>query len=1369
MGSSPTLDLIGQMKVVERTCTEFLESGTGADQGTALTLDELRGTAAYVLIAAPGAGKTTSFEKEAQETGGTFVSARDFVTLAIRPEWQRETLFIDGLDEIRAGSSDPRHPLDRVRTRLDELGRPEFRISCRDVDWLGANDREHLKPVSPNGTVRVFRLDPLNEQGIFQIVLAVQQAVLPEDFVKMAHQRGIEDLLENPQSLRLLLRAASSGKWPESRMETFERACESLARETNDEHIWANPDRPGSSALLESAGRLCAILIMTGRDGYSLLPVEDDRRIATLSDAIPSGHETARYVVRSRLFKSIGNDIAAPVHRYVAEFLAGRYLAGLVGRGTPASRVLAPLTGYDGYLVSEFQGLSAWLAAHCKESRILVMERDPVGTLLYGDVSGFSCEEKTRLIRVVAQHLERHRGIEDLLLKGNSGLAGLATPDMADSLLAVLRRPDRDSTALRARILALRAIQYASCDPRFRDAALELLENENSHPQIRSEALDAHVNHAQDSERYALLDRVWKGTIADPDDDLLGRLLTDLYPTVVGPSQVISYLRAPRNAQAFGSYRHFWTSRVRYETDRRRIAELLDALAANQTTIRQEFDKRCGLPASLIRHLPSRLLARYLESEVSAVDSARITDWLELVSGERISPTRADDYAAIRQWMADRPGAVKSIFRVIAERWAAAGDCGQCADRAQRLMLGIEFPLGFESWCYQNGRRATDECVAKVFLSSGRLIRQRGGSKPDSSTGIAGKHRPQPSMEEVLEKLLAEDTPNEEPVPTPTEEATDAIDPEKLEWRSQARAKEHLLRQNRCSPAFLEGLAKAYFGNSYVVEGADPEERLRDLLGAPSLVEAALTGLRGSVTRDDVPTVKEILRLHSEDRWHRLALPVLAGLEEIDRGSAPLREFLGPEQMRVALAFHFTTRRNHPAPYESAASRNGEKRFPQWYLRLVESHPALVADMMIESVRSEIRKGLVLFEKLLDLVDESNHAEIARRVSLPLLNLIPVRCSNPQLDGLEVALKSALKHCDKIELRAVVEQKLGLKSMTDGQRVYWLAASLFVDSSKYRPALEQYVALDDQRIGHLVAFVAGSPYRLHQDASHLSFESLDAASLESLVLRGGKLHRPLSPRTQAVQASALIEGLVRQLANDSSEDATESLQRLLLAPHLESWRFVIRHWQRRQLEVRRNASYAYPSIEQVRRTLDCSSPTNATDLLATAVHCLQELASEIRDGNTSGWRQFWNWGETPTATHEDLCRDHLLDLVRDRLKSLAVDAQPEGRYADDKRADIRVSIGTFNVPVEIKKSTHQRLWTALRSQLIRQYVRDPGTNGHGIYLVLWFGKQGIPMPPSGRRPQTAAELQQRLQDSLSIEEKLKISIIVIDVSRSGGQ
>ena len=113
------------------------------------------------------------------------------------------------------------------------------------------------------------------------------------------------------------------------------------------------------------------------------------------------------------------------------------------------------------------------------------------------------------------------------------------------------------------------------------------------------------------------------------------------------------------------------------------------------------------------------------------------------------------------------------------------------------------------------------------------------------------------------------------------------------------------------------------------------------------------------------------------------------------------------------------------------------------------------------------------------------------------------------------------------------------------------------------------------------------------------------------------------------------------------------------------------------------------------------------------------------------------------------------------------DVQPEVRYADDKRADLRVSCRDFQIPIEIKKNGHPRLWSALRDQLIARYTRDPATEGYGIYLVLWFGERDrhrtLP-PASGTRPAGPDALRQRLAAELTREEARKVSVCVIDVS-----
>ena len=89
---------------VSRTVTEKTADDIPAESRA---IADYRERPAYVLLGEPGAGKSTLFEDEAKLTDGQYISARDFIDLD-NDEWREKTLFIDGLDEARAGKDDAR-------------------------------------------------------------------------------------------------------------------------------------------------------------------------------------------------------------------------------------------------------------------------------------------------------------------------------------------------------------------------------------------------------------------------------------------------------------------------------------------------------------------------------------------------------------------------------------------------------------------------------------------------------------------------------------------------------------------------------------------------------------------------------------------------------------------------------------------------------------------------------------------------------------------------------------------------------------------------------------------------------------------------------------------------------------------------------------------------------------------------------------------------------------------------------------------------------------------------------------------------------------------------------------------------------------
>jgi hypothetical protein len=74
------------------------------------------------------------------------------------------------------------------------------------------------------------------------------------------------------------------------------------------------------------------------------------------------------------------------------------------------------------------------------------------------------------------------------------------------------------------------------------------------------------------------------------------------------------------------------------------------------------------------------------------------------------------------------------------------------------------------------------------------------------------------------------------------------------------------------------------------------------------------------------------------------------------------------------------------------------------------------------------------------------------------------------------------------------------------------------------------------------------------------------------------------------------------------------------------------------------------------------------------------------------------------------------------------------------------------------------VWKAIHDQLIALYTRDPGAEENGIYLVFWFGGKDMPAPPTGIKPKFAEELEQRLIELLTSQERRLIRVCVLDVA-----
>ena len=1368
---------------VRRTCRDIGERDSHhPSESSSRPVEDWEDEAAWVLLGPPGSGKTTIFKHLAERQGGCWVTARDFLTFNDRPEWHDTTLLIDGLDEIRAGTADGRTPLDSIRAKLDRMGRPPFRLSCREADWFGASDRDHLKTVSPDGAVRVLRIDPLSDQDIRQLLDGVPGINDPEDFVAAAQEKGLHGLLVNPQSLKMLAVAVkTAGVWPETRTQAFDMACRTLLAEHNEEHRLASPDPGGIADLIEASGRLCAVLLLTGAAGYALPGAENDQHFLGLDQLPGTDRRLFRRSLQSGLFESLTERRRVPVHRQIAEFLAARYLAALVRNGLPVGRILALITGYDGMVVSELRGLSAWLAAHSKSSRTEVIARDPLGTVLYGDTEHFARQEKRLLLDAIeSQTAANPRLITTLQL--DSRLGDLVTSDIESHVREILTAPAREDSWQSFIVVLLEALWHGEPRPGLANPLKELIRDGTRWPRIRDRAIDVFVRHHRSdtqalTELRELTADVYAGRVPDSDDALLGSLLSTTYPEAMSETEVIQYLRVPQSPHYSPEYEWFWSGQLPRRSTRSQLAVLLDLLVERYDGLLTD-ERAHGFPAFFIRWLPTNLLARFLRLSGDEVDLTRLFHWLEPAAraGDRTYDPEigSEESREIRRWLESHPASWKTLLEMSLRRCAERPDCTEscwfctCMHEEEKgRLLGVARPQDFGLWCLEQAVAAQNRITAEWLIGQvseclhyGRC--DEGLSREAVSKGLARFARLNDALERRMVELEAPTSDRD--ISRPRLEARSRT--ERPDWHSQVEPHANELRANMARPQLLHELAKVYFGAYLNVRGNSPRDRLDAFLaGDESLVDAVLSGFCKTIDRSDLPSVTEVIRLGTASKTHYLALPFMAGLEELTKTAV----VIDLRRLRLALAVHYTV------PMWPIAQH--PDRPPRWFAWALANRPEVVADVLVRSVLSKLRRGADSPAGIYELAHFPDHAGVARLATMPLLRKFPLRCASGQLSSLDHLLLAARRYCDRDLLLALIDEKRANHRMSVAQRVHWLVAGLCIAPESYVDRLESYAAAKERRIRFLAEAVT-MQFGISLDLKC----SRSVPALRLLIRLIGTSCRPYSPGdesdegvmvTPEMNAAHRVRDCMEQLASIPTQGASRALEALSSDADLRPWRSLLMDAAYRQEAARREVEFAYGDVAQVLETLIGGAPANVADLAALVLEHLDQIARTIRDGNTSDWKQYWNvdrHGRPASPRPEDVCRDALLSDLRTRLIPLGIDVQPEGRYANDRRADMRASCAGFNVPVEIKRSCHRDLWSAVRSQLIARYTVDPETLGHGIYLVLWFADTGHCRPtPSetGSPVLSSSELEDRLVSTLSTDDRRKIGICVIDVSAPG--
>ncbi|MFI3120829.1 MAG: hypothetical protein QX203_12715 [Methylococcaceae bacterium] len=1334
---------------VPRTCIEKKMD----DIVESRPITDFRDRAAYVLLGEPGAGKSTLFKEEADNTdNGLCISARDFIDLD-RNEWRDKTLFIDGLDEARAGKDDARTPLGAIRGKLSQLDCQCFRISCREADWLGSPDANDLARISPNQVITILHLNPLNSDDIKQIVSDDQRVPDPNGFIEKAEQFGLSGLLNNPQTLDMLINAVKGGHaWPKSKQEVYELACKQLASEFNDDH--AVTQIATIPQLIEAAGFLYVVQLIANISGFTEGQAGEGR--ISLKDLAISNDLQIHAALKTRLFNKTGNSEFSYVHRSVAEYLAAQFIAGKIKQGLLVNRVLALTSGFDGGIVAALRGLMAWLSVHSEQARERLIQIDPVGIIVNGDALLFPRSAKSQLFRALIREAETtafpNRDWH------TTAFSAITTREMADELGEILSSPSRSDGRQFLLYCLLNGLSCSEPIAAIKAQLLTIIRGSSYWEGIRSNALNVFLHqYPEDLDSLLLLaDDIRQGKIEDTENGLMESLLDKLFPAKITAFNIFQYLLLPKNNRVI-SYRNFWRNLLPTRLTDIDLAVALDQLYELKTGL---IDPTSHKKIVGIIDTAGQLLIRGLQVHGLNISSERLYRWLSIDINEYgFYMLPMEQRQQICAWFDSHPDRYLAVLADGLKQIKTFENIfGEIRKIFSRLH-GATPPNNLAQWWLNQALSETNIRLSCAYFEQAFVTlydqQNDSGLSLDYFINWLEDHPEYRATYQNLTYYVIPDWQFEHNNSAKT--WANQRDDEERKKQSYLHEHQAQIADGSAPPQLFYQLAIA-FNHLVQIKGKSREEHLSEFLsGDEILIAAAKTGLRKILQRSDLPTPNEVFKSAAKSgEYHYIRLPFLVCMDTLYQENPAMLETLSDDLLSKAVAFCFA---------EGAANED-------WLKSLCQSRPDLVSRLFIDYVIALLVAKSQFIHGLRNLAYDQDFQKIAKLTVMPLLNKYPIRGYKNHVTHLHYLLDATIANIDRQELLTLIEKKLACKGMDLAQRIYWLATGLVIAPQIYEVQIKQTVIGKSERINHLSNFLNLNSL---SDYDRYHFPTSTKGMLIELF---APRCNPIRPRgggfvTRAMEERDYVQFLLNSLADNPSEDSAAILADLLSQPKLSAWHDQIQSAQQTQQLSRREALFKHPNAVQVINTLSNLKPANVADLAALTVDCLDQLAAEMHGSNTDSYKQFWNvdsHGKPETPRPENICRDYLLERLNALLIKYDVIVEPEARQAKDKRTDMKLSVTNkgrvFRFPIEIKRNYHKDLWRAIHNQLIPFYTIAPETEGRGLFLVIWFNHKKLPTHPQGLPPPKSAEqLAAMLKDTLTPQEQKLIDVFVLDVSK----
>lgn len=1312
-----------------------------------LTFSDILEIPNIVLLGEPGAGKSYLFNHASQHENGNFITARNF-TIYADESYTNKPVYIDALDEKR--SRVETDSIDGIILHIKQIRPSKVRLSCRVADWLGETSLDLFKPYfEANGGYCVVVLEALAEDEIDRI-LTGKNIDNPSEFREQAYNKGVSSLLTNPQTLIMLVDSVKNGQWPKTKKELYENATELLLTEHDDKHKRKPLANYTVSQLKDAAGAACAVLLIADVEGICLLKGSN----YSYAEVPYPDSEAVLAALIKRAFVTIDQEQVNCSHRTIAEYLAACWLVSSIRKGLPVSRACS-LLSIENYPASELRGLYAWLVQLLPEYADVLMASDPYGVLVLGDVSCLSLSSRKALLNALVKLAEKDPWFraQDWT---SEPLGALSTPEMANEFKAILSRQPRQ---FHLRSVVLNSISYGEQQPELKDELLEIFCDNDAPYAERSDAFDGLINAIPNG--IALVVQATKERLQCSSDDLRLKeeVMTRIYDGHFNAEDVIQLVSEHINHREIQDrlIGGLWSLSRSLPFDE--LPQILDQL------IKIELDE--SKYNDDFWHFNYDTLERVLLSTKN-IDIDRLWLW---ISKLKLSP-RYGSYLnkdSIKDWFGANQQHVTALFNTALREqsdliniWRFWNDfqqlvrfefdIDQIIDSAFSLIAEKAYCDEKEQFIFELALTLT--VTRTTNLERFNLLFNFGCSHPELSDVLTRS-----CLSEVQDWRWKDINRNI----THKKKQRDTQQKNRSDFEQEL----DLIRTGR-HLNWMGWLAKVYFARFINVDRTlEPKRRLEQQLGE-QYVDVALEGLQAVLNRNDLPTPLEVASLYSQNKCYDWWYSILIGAAEswCKRGDLTV---YSEQALKAALALNLL----FPSFYRIEGNSQTQIE-PDWEQAIFLYKPELMQAVYLEIIEFLLRTKKEYVRGIRDLCQHPQLTHNRTAIVLRLLTNYPIAPSQE----LETLLLTAITLPEiKEELLLLTQSILKLRTRVRlKQKMLWLSIGFLIDFENFKDAVIHCAAKRESFIWILISIIG---HARSDDDKNQPYKFL-AAQFNFITCLVGKRFPDVAHPTGVMcgdqnpwDAADFVKRRITQLSTQIDDESIRALNDLIGEPQLNSYRDYLKHAATNQAALRRKQLFVQPNWQQAVGALSNGKPAHIADLHALTVEHLKDVGAKIRTDNTDIFKSFWNedsYGKITDPKPEESCRDRLIDLLKPKFASSEINIEPEGHMVIDKRADIvLLNSARQKLPIEVKRDYHADLWTACEDQLDRLYTRDPQADGHGIYLVFWFGHkrpQYMPKPPNSlSKPNTAQELENALRSLIRADDQNRLAVVVIDVTR----